>query len=477
MTMASSQPHLASLALQSKKALQYGEQLCSRAKDISSASAQSAVDVLAVDAKVRWLTEAIIDQLKLAADIAKNIEEKRSRLAKQAKEWDEVRAAKTDALDSILEALGAQRVPPDFYQTPDDSSLFGSQHSDDESVRNVQALLTPRHSPSDTVRISSAQNARQDRNNWKTLRDFVDDQGIDDVLERMENEKATLDDILSKTDEFPETLNNTITSIRNSLPDNASFPGIEVALTSQDCILTSMAGHLESLASHYDQMATALRDSEAGEAFSQEDIQAMNRDTDELPSIMSELDENVANINSTHESLSATKRSGEQQLEQLATALDDLDELGEIMTEMLQTQESVESDCDERLTALEEHLLTVEHLHQRFVYYQAAFNKLILEIARRQLYRESAENIVRGMTAQLNAMAEEERLVREHFNTEHGLHLPEDICLCVGNLPTRWAVVPASGDSQEVLPDLSATIVREARSRIGVDAAPGTESL
>ena len=34
-----------------------------------------------------------------------------------------------------------------------------------------------------------------------------------------------------------------------------------------------MASHLESLASHYDQMAGALRESEAGEVFSEEDLQ------------------------------------------------------------------------------------------------------------------------------------------------------------------------------------------------------------
>lgn len=52
-----------------------------------------------------------------------------------------------------------------------------------------------------------------------------------------------------------------------------SFPAIETALNSQDERLHSMASHLESLAAHYDQMAGALRDTEAGEAFSPEDIQ------------------------------------------------------------------------------------------------------------------------------------------------------------------------------------------------------------
>jgi len=73
-----------------------------------------------------------------------------------------------------------------------------------------------------------------------------------------------------------------------------------------------MARHLESLASHYDQMADALHDSEAGISHSEEEMQgkwidlcvvlrghtninfsAMHRDTDELPAIMAELEEDV----------------------------------------------------------------------------------------------------------------------------------------------------------------------------------------
>jgi autophagy-related protein 17 len=59
------QPPLVSLVLQSTKALQKGQQLCSRANDLSNASAQSAVDVLALDAKVAWITDAVLEQLKV----------------------------------------------------------------------------------------------------------------------------------------------------------------------------------------------------------------------------------------------------------------------------------------------------------------------------------------------------------------------------------------------------------------------------
>jgi hypothetical protein len=65
--------NLVSLVLHSKKALQTGEQLCSRANDLSNASAQSAVDVLALDAKVRWITDGVLEQLKVHASIYREL--------------------------------------------------------------------------------------------------------------------------------------------------------------------------------------------------------------------------------------------------------------------------------------------------------------------------------------------------------------------------------------------------------------------
>ena len=55
--------------------------------------------------------------------------------------------------------------------------------------------------------------------------------------------------------------------------------------------------------------------------------------------------------------------------------------------------------------------------------------------------------------------------VRERFNAEHGAYLPEDICLCIGNAPTRWDIVPLAGDTREALPNIEPDLIEEA-SRI-----------
>ncbi|KAK7033021.1 kinase activator, partial [Favolaschia claudopus] len=469
-------PDIVSLVLQSKKALQQGEQLCSRANDVSNASAQSVVDVLALDAKVRWITDGVLEQLRLAVSIAKSIEEKRARLGRQVQEWDIVREKHSTALDGILESLGSQLVPPDFHQHSAASSLFGSQHSEDEDENaHTNSPPSPRHSLSSTLR---KEKPRPDRQTWRTLRDFVDDQAIEDVLEIMENERTGLDDLLSRTDDYPETLNNTIKAIRESLPNLHPLSPIDQLLTNQDGKISVMARHLESLAAHYDQMAGALNESEAGEAFSEEDIQAMHRDSEELPAIVNELEDCLMSINDINHMLATSQTDAKKHLVQLHTVLNDLDELGEIMTEMLQTQDAIEVECDERLASLQQHLVTVEGLHQHYVLYRTAFNKLMLEIARRGQYREAAENIVRGMMSQLAAMTEEESQIREHFNAEHGAHLPDDICLCIGNSPTRWEVLPWHGEEPEALPELEPDLIEQAKERLSsINGTATCESL
>jgi autophagy-related protein 17 len=64
-------------------------------------------------------------------------------------------------------------------------------------------------------------------------------------------------------------------TVKNSLPRPSPLPPIEKILSSQTDVSIEMARHLESLTAHYDQMAAALKDSEAGEIFSEEDLQGM----------------------------------------------------------------------------------------------------------------------------------------------------------------------------------------------------------
>lgn len=89
-------------------------------------------------------------------------------------------------------------VPPDFHTTasPDVSPFGIPQDSDEEQdAGDVQ----PGTSPTDTLRNVTryapprANGARKDRSSWKTLRDFVDEHAIEEMLDRVESDRTALD--------------------------------------------------------------------------------------------------------------------------------------------------------------------------------------------------------------------------------------------------------------------------------------------
>jgi autophagy-related protein 17 len=58
------QPHLISLVHQSKRALEQGKALCFRADTTSTSSAKEVTDLLALNARIQWISNAVIEQLK-----------------------------------------------------------------------------------------------------------------------------------------------------------------------------------------------------------------------------------------------------------------------------------------------------------------------------------------------------------------------------------------------------------------------------
>ena len=79
--------------------------------------------------------------------------------------------------------------------------------------------------------------------------------------------------MIATTAEYSQTLSMTNAAVKSSLPRPGPLPPIDKILSSQMDVSIDMARHLESLASHYEQMAAALRGSEVGELFSEEDLQ------------------------------------------------------------------------------------------------------------------------------------------------------------------------------------------------------------
>lgn len=75
------------------------------------------------------------------------------------------------------------------------------------------------------------------------------------------------------TASYTATLQDTLRAIREALPPDKPAVDIQEMLSTQEHWTTEMAHQLESLTEHFEKMEVALRDSEAGERFSEDDIQ------------------------------------------------------------------------------------------------------------------------------------------------------------------------------------------------------------
>ncbi|KAI9512058.1 autophagy-related protein 17 [Russula earlei] len=451
------QSHLISLVLQSREALQQGEALCSGASVTSASSAKEATDLMALNAKIQWISNAVLEQLKLAATMANLIEERRGKLEKRTQAWDSSRSRNFDTLDAVLESNATG------------SSIFVDPLLSEAETEASPHITAPDHSPALTIRhsnvhvVSTSRKVKRlkDKSRWKTLRDFVDERAIEDALERIESERNKLEDSLAVTASYTATLQETLHAIRDSLPPDKPVVDVRKMLSTQEYWSTEMANQLEGLARHFEKMGVALKESEAGEKFSEGDIQEMMRDAEELPVILAELKDALGVMERGLEELRSAKQVFQQYLQKHRSTLEDLEELGDIMDAMLRRQDEIEADCNSRLEALHQNLVIIEDLIRQFNAYRLSFGKLLVEIARRRQYKDAAENIVRGMMAHLEAMSEEERLVRESFNAEHGENLPSDLCLYIENPPTRWQVIPLDGDAVESVPDVDDDLLVE----------------
>jgi autophagy-related protein 17 len=80
-------------------------------------------------------------------------------------------------------------VPNDFHSTSDNSSIFGSPKSE---IEEDTIISSTERSSAATLRAKPV-NKSADKSRWKTLRDFIDERAIEEVLETIEIERGGLD--------------------------------------------------------------------------------------------------------------------------------------------------------------------------------------------------------------------------------------------------------------------------------------------
>ncbi|KAG8708229.1 autophagy protein 17, partial [Ceratobasidium sp. 395] len=390
---------LATLFLTSKKALLHGNNVCNHASTLTRQSNHATVDVLTLDAKLRWLAQAVFDQLKIDPPVSES-----------PQEWDRARSQRTRSLDLVLEQLGNQGVPPSLHKTITGSSVFGSPASNtSKELPPVSQSGMNGRPPHDAGRVDHEKNTvtDQDRRKWKTLRDFIDERSIEDALEGIEEERLQLDDSLAKTYDFSRALSAQIAGIQDSLPQLSSEPILAVVhrlMTEQNALVHAMAEDLEGIARHFGQVRDAMKVEENGAAISSEDLK--KQDTEELTAVMNDIDQSGQTVENLYEQLGTTKESLLQGVAIHSEIIKKLDDLEQTMSTMLIEQQAAQSDVQSLLETLNSRLAELEDLEAAYIAYRRSYARLLQEMARRDRHRAEMEEIVHGMLERLDRYRE-----------------------------------------------------------------------
>jgi autophagy-related protein 17 len=121
---------------------------------------------------------------------------------------------------------------------------------------------------------------------------------------------------------------------------------------------------------------------------------------------------------------------------------------------------------EERLK-IEEGMTGLEDLRAVYENFLAAYDGLIVEVARRKAVKTQMEKVVREAQAKLEKLYEDDAADRDAFRIDQGDYLPSDIWPGLANPPPRYIISRADdeGGSGSV-PDLPRKTVEEALKRL-----------
>ncbi|KAL7409694.1 hypothetical protein BDY24DRAFT_402658 [Mrakia frigida] len=298
------------------------------------------------------------------------------------------------SLSSTLSALSSTAVPLSIHQALDSnsttsSSLFGS------------------HAGLSLSNKGDVEPVEEEESSGKNLRDFIDEEGMDALMDALDEEQAEIDNLLPTLLALPESLLAPLSPSHPLLPDPKLT--VQDALRSQKEILEHMGSEMDALARHLDQVGEAVRAGEEGE-----EVDVLIEDTAHLPSVLDELSSCLLSLQHIRSSLSPSPSTPPRPSSSPTTTL-------------LSTHTSLHSLIHTHLAVLTTHLTAVQNLDRSLHAYRDAFDALREEVKRRGVVEVERERRRAKWEEEEREREEKEDGRREGFLAKWGEKLPGDL--------------------------------------------------
>ncbi|CAG8504399.1 21800_t:CDS:10 [Rhizophagus irregularis] len=416
----------------SKKTLQFGENLCSKADNYVKECKVDVENVEKICPKLKFLWSELEVQAQ-SVEKLKSFAEKQNGILQQfyASKEQELMML-TNELENTLQNLRCKHV--------------------DISIRENAVALeksTRENTPPGGGDLSGGKRGlefdfiEKDYNNKIeekiTLYDYVEEQSVQELKDKTREEVSAIVNYYNNSLTLIEYIKNHLLQFNEMLESNTiSFEESVIEFSRDKCNILdqetrSMAEILVSLAKHYDQVAAALK--------------ACQSNTEEL---------DISEVRIRNQIYQVS-------YDEAGKLFTELEGFGTKMESFVNTMKELEADFERSSTIVDRYLEELYNLNLWYEEFSKSYDYMIMEIDRRNRVREQHEKTAEEYLAKLEGLYIEEAQQREIFFQNQGRYLPIDLCPPIQEPPIKYDIIPQYISR---LPTISSKTLAEAQENI-----------
>ncbi|CAG8554303.1 10277_t:CDS:10 [Paraglomus occultum] len=430
----------------SKKALSFGETLCSKADALIKDCKTDIDNVEIIYPKLRFLWYELQVQAKSLDRLKEFAINQTNSLKLYNSNKEKQLAAIYEELDKVLNSLRNKIVNPAIRK----SALT----LDDELVDNPDA----------TTKGIDGERTEREENDKVSLYDYIDEISMQELKHKTQEEVANIQQFQSVSSNIVSQISAHISHFRtlfNNCPidlEESSIAFIQEKSSIHEQETKVMAESLLSLARHDEQVSAALKSCQSNAEMSLHlDISVLEKDTRELPTVIEELKESLQIIKSTSEEISVRSQVYNASYNETVKLFDELDAFGNKMEEIVAAIKANEADFEKGRIIVDRFIDELWNLIGWYEEFSKSYDYLIIEIDRRHRVVEQHSKLADEFYAKLESLYLEETQQRNLFFQMHGQYIPMDLCPPIQEQPIRYEIIPQTTTRLPIIPPKALT--------------------
>ena len=195
-------------------------------------------------------------------------------------------------------------------------------------------------------------------------------------------------------------------------------------------------------------------------------LSVLENDAGEVDEVVMEIQDRNAEMEAHLDKILAWRERNETGHADVSTAFALLDGISARLKAYVAESVRYTSRWVDDKTKIEDGIAGMEELCETYEHFLHAYDRLIVEAARRRAVKKQMERVVEEAQSKLDAMYEDDFAEREHFRSEQGDFLPADIWTGLSALPPRFGFGRVDGVEEDIIPELPRKTVDEALKRL-----------